>query len=196
MTTPAALTELNAVNIMLSVLGSPPLNTLVGAETNADVAMARNILLEATREVQGRGWHFNTEHDYPLARDLSGYVYLPSNIARADLSQAYASKYDVVVRGTRLYDRKNHTFVFTENLLAEVVVYLDFEEMPAYARNYVTILAARRFQKRAVGSDALDQFTADDEARALVLMTDSDADNADWNVFNNSELAFARYRLL
>lgn len=177
------MTELDAVNLMLSLVGEAPISSL-NVSGLADVAIARAILLEVSREVQERGWGFNIEHnvEYPLS--VEGYIYIPPNILRIDLE----SDQDALVtqRGNRLYDRKNHTYVFDKTLLTRITVMLDFEELPQAARHYITIRAARKFQKRAVSSDNLEKFTQEEETLALAQLNDYDTDVHDYNLFTGS----------
>jgi len=64
----APMTELEAVNAMLSSAGEAPLpvGTDLSTVTNSDVVMALNILRNATRDVQNMGWKFNTEFGFQL----------------------------------------------------------------------------------------------------------------------------------
>ena len=73
MTKPAAMTELEAVNVLLTTIGEAPVNTLTGKQTT-DVAIAQQVLNEVNREVQSRGWHFNTEYDVELIPDTSNNI--------------------------------------------------------------------------------------------------------------------------
>src|SRR5689334_6681077 len=99
-------TELEAVNVLLSTLGESPVNSLSGNLTT-DASLARTKLAEVSKSVQGRGWNFNTDLDYPLTRDSDGYINLPPNIARVELSRRTYPEVMAVQRGMRLYDRKN-----------------------------------------------------------------------------------------
>jgi hypothetical protein len=56
-------TELEAVNTMLSAVGSQPVSSL---DAGAEVAIAKNILRETRREVLSRGWSFNYETEVKL----------------------------------------------------------------------------------------------------------------------------------
>lgn len=58
--------ELDAVNLMLSAIGKSPLTTLAGT-LSKDTTMAVNLLRTATRELQAKGWKFNTEFGYEIA---------------------------------------------------------------------------------------------------------------------------------
>ena len=66
-----------------------------------------------------------------------------------------------------------------------VVVYLDFEELPEAARRYITIRSARIFQDRVVGSNELHAFQQRDELVALVELKDADSNVNDNNIFDN-----------
>lgn len=179
-------TELEAVNEMLRAIGESPVNTISSDEPMApDVDTALRKLRSVSREVQARGWHFNTEIDFPLARDTEGSLTVAPNVLRVD-SVGDSTEFDVVQRGQRLYDRRAHSYVFSKNLKATLVILLAFEEMPEAARNYVTVRAARAFQAGAVGSQVLAGLTAEDEMAALALLLDAEGDTADFNMFTDS----------
>ncbi len=57
--------ELQAVNQILASVGQAPVTTL--EQTNPDVAIAYQTLLEVSREVQAEGWTFNKEGHYEMA---------------------------------------------------------------------------------------------------------------------------------
>jgi len=80
----AMTTELNAVNTILSAVGEPPVTTL-DSQTNADAAIAQNILEEVNREVQTMGWHFNTQHDVEFSPNSDNLIVLPDDVVRIDV---------------------------------------------------------------------------------------------------------------
>lgn len=186
-TTPT--TELEAINTILSVIGESPISSLSDVSAVADAVIAQTTLSEVNRQVQTKGWHFNTEYDYVLAPSVSGEIIVPSNFLRVD---TYGDDQDVDVtqRGTRLYNRKDHTYIFTKSLKCEVVVLLPFDEMPQAARHYVTIKAARIFQSRTVGSDALYQFTAIDERDAMHDLKRAEGISGDYNILTGNPTVF------
>ena len=184
-------TELEAINTMLSTIGESPVNT-VEDTGNVDVVIARQILQSVSREVQARGWHFNTEKNYTITPDSDGYLVLPKTVLKVDTVYPDSSK-DVVVRGSRLYDREKHTYVFTDAVKVDMTVLLTFDELPEVARNYVTIRASRIFQERVVGSDTLQAFNSQDEARAMVSLMEYEADTADLNILSGNHSV---YRIL
>lgn len=181
-TMPPLLTELEAVNVMLSVIGEAPINTLTGAAT-VDVIQAKAILSQVSREVQSIGWHFNIERDYPLVPDINQEINLAANMVRVDADQY--PELDVVQRGLRLYNRKDHTFKFDKTVKVEVIFLLSFEELPQTARQFIVIRAARIFQDRMVGSDVLHGFTAVDEQKALADLKEAEGDTGDYTIFDH-----------
>lgn len=189
--TPPLLTELEAVNVMLSVIGEAPINTLEGAAT-VDVIQAKAILSQVSREVQSVGWHFNTERDYPLLPDVNGNIILASNMVLVDADTE--ADIDVAQRGNKLYDRKNHTFKFTKSIKAEVIYLLSFEELPQVARQFIVVRVARIFQDRMVGSETLHGFSAEDEKKALADLKELEGDTGDYSIFDHWDVARTLWR--
>lgn len=182
-TTPT--TELEAVNLMLSVIGESPLSSLTDVGL-VDAVLARQVLSEVSRTVQSTGWHFNTETDYPLTPELfTGFIQVPLNCLKVDTT-GVDRDVDVVHRGTRLYDRTNHTYAFTKSLKATLVLVLPFDELPETARYYIAVRAARVFQARTVGSDTLYQFSAKDEQDARLAFKKAEGNTADHNILTGS----------
>lgn len=182
MAAPARLTELDAVNLMLAAIGEAPVNTL-NVTGLIDVTTAKTILTNVSREVQMMGWWFNRDRDYEFTPDVNDEIILGSTIYSIDTSPR-SSSYDVVERGGKLYDRKNHTYLFPDvtTLYCDVVFGLDFSELPQAAAWYITVRAARIFQADQVGSDTLHKFTSQHEAEARAFMSQAEGDAEDFNV--------------
>lgn len=190
MTELTATTELDAVNIMLGTIKESPVTTLEDNES-VDAATALSVLREISKMIQSRVWHFNTDTEVTLTRNGDGEVTLPSNCVRVDYAKGHEQyNVDPVQRGTRLYDRKNQTYVFDADPVVDMTVLLSFDELPEPARYYITIKAARVFQRRTLGSETLDSFVEDDELRALVAMMDFDGDTADLNILSGDWSVF------
>lgn len=178
-------TELSAVNTMLRVIGQTRVSSLEGT-LGHDALEARNTLSEISREVQTTGWHFNTETDYPLPRNTEGKIPIPQNALNVDIDPSRYFDYDVVARGAWLYDKKSHSYTFPEDLSAEIVFLLPFEELPEAARRYITIRAARIFQDTEVTEKDLHVYTSQDEAMARIALSAMEAENADANILDNT----------
>lgn len=184
-------TKLDAVNVMLSIIGEAAVNSLSSGLLDAETA--ETILDNITRSVQSTGWSFNEEIGYTLSPDSKGHLNLPANCVRVDLSQTESkyrnSTFDYVQRGSKLYDKINHTYVISDTVVVDMIVLLDFEELPEAARRFITIRASRSFQERVVGSDTLSSLTADDENTAWLDLLHAESDVNDHNIFDDSSVS-------
>jgi hypothetical protein len=100
--------------------------------TNPEISLAESILDSVSREVQGEGWHFNTEINYPFTPDVNGHITVPSNVLQlSDNKTSNLQKYQTVLRDGKLYDKVYHTYVFddSEPVLCDVVWFIDFEDL-------------------------------------------------------------------
>ena len=179
--TVAATTELECINIMLAAIGEAPVNSLTGT-VPVDVRMAQSTLTEVNKQVQSEGWSFNTELDVTLTRDANNNVVLGTDVLRVDAQTHDHPSIDPIQRGLKLYDRKNNTFIFDEDLKCTVVYFRSFDELPEQARSYMTIKAARIFVDRFVSDQSLRTYTEGDEIRARSVLMETDLSNADHNM--------------
>ena len=159
------MNELEAINSMLSVIGEPPVNM---PDENVDAVVARRILHETSRLVQTEGWYFNMEYNFPLTPDVDGFIYVPENMISVNITPLNTvGRVDVIIRGNRLYNLNNHTFVFEPLRYRATVIFIHpFAELPHTAKEYIRVRAGRKFQTDMVGSEALNQFTQMDEFTA------------------------------
>ena len=187
-------TKLEAVNVMLSTIGEAAVNSLSSGLLDAETA--ETILDNVTRSVQTTGWSFNEEVDYTLSPDSDGILNLPANCVRVDLAKSESkyrnANYDYVQRGTKLYDKINHTYAINETVKVDMIITLDFDELPETARRFISIRASRIFQERVVGSETLSRFSDDDENTAWLDLLHTESDVNDYNIFDDS----STYRVL
>lgn len=170
---------------MLSAIGEAPVSSL-NDPSLLDASLAKEVLDQTAVSIQTRGLHCNTDLKLKLIRDaVTNQIVLPTNTAKVDSSDVSAHR-DVVQRGTKLYDRENHTFVFDENITVDIVYLLDFDDLPQHVRRYVMTKASRRFQTRFMGSETLAGFTAQDEQEALIEFERTEAQTEDSNLLTGS----------
>jgi hypothetical protein len=178
-------TELDAVNEMLECISEAPIASL--DTPSFDTAQdALKKLRSVSRLVQARGWHWNSETKYPLLPDTSGFIFLPPNCLRADEIWSGSWQREVALRGSRLYDKMNHTYVFSSAVSADIVFALDWEELPESARQYIMMLAAREFQTTQLGSDSQYRYTQAMVDAAFLVMLDDETESADHNMLTDS----------
>jgi|TARA_B110000483_G_scaffold68811_1_gene85930 hypothetical protein len=183
--------ELQSVNIMLSTIGEAPVNSITGT-TTVDVSTAINILNETSMSIQSQGWNFNTHLNYKsLSIDSNGKVPLPSNCVKADANHSYRYL-NYTIRNGYLYDMDNHTDVFTSApSTVDLVLVQQFSHLPEYARQYITMKAARRFAARFIGDKEITQLIGQDENEALMAFHQADSQEADANMLNGDQNTFS-----
>ena len=165
--------ELEAVNYMLRAIGERPVATLENIPSITKAIMARDTLRDNSRDIQERGWSFNSEEDYPLSPDsTTKEISIPVNALRCDPS---SQTNDYVNRGSRLYNRTDHTYSFDSAVEVNIVFFLPWEEIPESCRKYAKIKAARVFQKQAIGAPDQVSLTEDDETAAYKDFLDSES---------------------
>lgn len=180
------MNELDAVNMALLNAGESPVSTLDGTP-NVNAIQSRQVLWDSSRDVQLEGWHFNTEYNFKLetTRPRPGIIPVPENALRVDVSPYYEQPRDyittdIIMRGDRLYDLKNHTDRFSHDVYVTIVYYLPFEQLPEAARYYVAIKAARRLRQSITGGDdGMGSISQLDENRARASLMREDTQGVD-----------------
>ena len=167
-----ATQELPAINQILSSCGQAPVTTL--DQTNPEVAIAYDTLLQVNREVQAEGWTFNKEYHYEFTPDTNDEVLIPSNILQLKLTENAANvDFDGVRRSGKLYDRQHHRYTWGEHSTIEcdIVWEFDWVDLPQPIQDYVTARAATIVSQRIVGDNTQYQMLQQQEglSRALAL---------------------------
>ena len=181
MTTPSTIsldTELSAVNSILGSIGQSPVTSL--DFTNPEISFIHNLLREVNVDVQNEGWSFNTEYHVTYSPDTNGYFVIPPNVIRFDVHDNQNIKTtDVVKRNGRLYDKYNHTDVFTADLDLDVVTLYEFSDLPSVFQRYITYRAAGRAAAQLVVNPQLVQLLGSQEAQARAACMEYECDQGD-----------------
>lgn len=178
-------TELQAVNVLLATIGESPVNTLETAEQPQEAVIARTILNETSTTVQSEGWNFNTQRHFKLTPDIGGRLVVPNNCIQI-APVAPTQHAEVALRGNKVFNREINSFTFKAPVWVDMIVLLDFTELPQTAHRYITAKAARLFQQRFVGSQTLDTYAREEEARARAALLRDDALSAGYNMLTDS----------
>jgi|DEB0MinimDraft_4_1074332.scaffolds.fasta_scaffold16746_2 hypothetical protein len=180
-------TKLDAVNQMLSYIGSSAVNTI--DNDNPEIYSAVSILDEVTRSVLSEGWDFNSEQKYPFNPDsVTGEISIPSNLLYFEANlEEHTNDYQLVVRDGKMYDKKDHTYVFTEQVKCDVVWSTEFEDLPQAFKEYVTARAGRNFQARFVGSKETYELIVQDEQLLRAACIEYDTRTSNPNVFGTRD---------
>ena len=184
MSAPSPQTRLEAINTMLGAVWETPVSSLT-ATGIASVSLAVRIFDSTLRSVLSRGWAFNTEHEYPLSIDVNGKCPLPENTLSVD-PDGDSAYINGVQRGSFLYDRGEHTFLFpnVDTVYATIILGLDYTDIPETAKEYVTMLATRRFRAEYLQQPEGEATSA--EIEALRNLEETEADTGDHNVLTGN----------
>lgn len=181
--------ELDAVNEMLESIGQTQVSSLANSGIG-DVNTAYAMLLRVTRAVQLVGYDFNTDEAYPLSPDLNGIIKVPEGVLRIDPSDPTSS-----LKRRRhpdgyfaIWDGDNRSWTHVSPVDFRIIWGFPFDDMPESARSYATMRAARRFQKRIIGSDSLDGYNAEDEQAAWMVLQRDERANRDTNLFRRNAI--------
>ena len=175
-------TELSAVNNILGAIGQAPLTEL--NFENPEVSFIFNLLRDANVDTQAEGWHFNTEKhvEYPINSD--GKIPIPNDILSLDLHDNYARRtMDLVRRKGFLYDKIDHTDVFTSNLVLDVVKLYAFEDLPIVFRRYITYRASRMAATQLVANPQLVKLLGVQEQQSRAALQEYECNQADHSMF-------------
>lgn len=183
MTKPASMTELEAVNVLLTTIGEAPVNTLDGNQVT-DVSVAKQVLNEVSREVQAQGWHFNTEEGVELTPDQFNNIIVPADVARIE-----AQDYNTVIREERLFNLDDRTLTFASKIKVDIVYYQDFFLLPQPAKKYITTRAARIYSDRMLNSEIIHKMTSRDEQKALIDLKEFEGDTGNYNMMDSYAVA-------
>ncbi len=168
-------TELDAVNQMLAAIGEAPVSDLTITES-VDVADALDVLRIVDTLVQSHGWEWNRDYQFRINPDNDGFLQIPNRTLK--IEKAYrvysgsstGTPIKIVQRGTRLYDPINHTFVFTDGMLLDIVTRQLWTDMPEPARMAIASIASRIFQAQKQGSATVDSMLGQVASRAEALL--------------------------
>ena len=189
------LTELNAVNSVLAAIGQSPVTTL--DFENPETSFVYNLIQECSRDIQDEGWVFNRESVYPLTPNAEGFIMIPSNVLRMDVSHndVYRNS-DVIKRDGKLYDKLNHTFIFLQKTIYFDMVWLfPLTDLPSVFQRYITNTAARRAAIQMVDNPQLAQLLQTQEGQSRAACMEYEANQGDYNYMDlQPNTAYNPYR--
>lgn len=144
-------TNLQVVNKCLATMGEAPLNSL--SEVHGFRGAALRCLNEADQQTQSRGWWYNTEERELTPSPDDGSIYLPGDVTRVSFGFVSVTGVDCgqwqgryVQRGRRLYDVVDGTYAITENLRAQIIRRIPYNEVPDCVAELIAAAAVLKFQ--------------------------------------------------
>jgi hypothetical protein len=183
------LTKLEAVNECLAAIGEAPVTSLAG-DLPLDAELAEKEVDRCDREVQARGWSFNSDFDVSLEPDGSNEIVLDAAVLRVE---AVLRSVDIAIRGGKLYDLVEQSFTFTSPVRVNQVVALSFDDLPQVAREYIAKRAARKFAEKALAGPQ--PTLRDDEREAKAALLRNDARTRDLRISDTASVGRITHRV-
>ena len=183
-----ATAELPAINQILSSCGQAPVTTL--NQTNPDVAIAYDTLLQVSREVQAEGWTFNKEYHYEFSTDSNNEIPIPNNILQIKLTEnSQNTEYDGIRRSGKLYDRQHHTYKWKDydTWECDVIWEFDWIDLPQPIQDFIVSRAATIVSSRVIGDPNQHQMLQQQEAYTRALAIEYETEQGQFTFFGHPQ---------
>ena len=200
-------TELSSVNSILGAIGQSPVSRLYQKDSgelvyiNPEISFVHQLLMEVDTDVQNEGWVYNREENYPLIPDVDGFLYVPPNVLRMDVSKGQVyRKHDVVQRDGKIYCKNHHTYKFDGQLNFDITWKFPYEDLPSVFQRYITLRASGRAATQLVANPQLVQLLGTQEAQARAACVEYECNQGDHTFFGSPDgsayRAYQPYRTL
>ena len=183
-----ATAELPAINQILSSCGQAPVTTL--DQTNPDVAIAYDTLLQVSREVQAEGWTFNKEYHYEMTPDTDDEIPIANNILQIKLSENSNNvEYSGIRRNGKLYDRQHHTYKWKDfsPVKCDIVWEFDWIDLPQPVQDYITSRSSALVSQRIIGDTNQYQMLQQQEVLARAMALEYDTQQGQYTFFGHPQ---------
>ena len=179
-------TELSEVNKVMRFIGEAPVTAL---NSNSLASECVRLLRDTDKELQGRGWWFNTETDVELTANVSGQLTVPTDALSVELND-YATRIKTVAGARHLYDLKEKSYTSWSGAVKAKVIYertlIDTpQKYLEYLSIRVAILLTELYPQSGVDIQRLPKM--EQELRAY--FKDREFDEANYSVFDNYDAA-------
>ncbi|ATN92932.1 tail protein [Ralstonia phage RPSC1] len=162
-------------------MGEAPVNTLEG-DGNVDAMSARALLAAVSAEKQDRGWVFNVDEDFQMMPDVFSQqvVWSPSYLRIITPSGT-----PYVNREGFVYDRLARTDRFPGPFTVTMTEEVPFEQLPFCFRQWITYVAAKRFNANNYGDPGIDAELSQRITTAEQAVQEFDIDYGGYNMFTS-----------
>jgi hypothetical protein len=195
------VTKIDAVNQVLSAIGSVGISSDEELEWNVDAGEADKLVDIMSQQVQtnqGKGWWFNRESFHKLTPDpVTGAVVVPNNTISAFIKRGHLGVKSVSLRGTQFFDSETLGYDMSSLVNSAgvieciLIVTLEFEFLPVSVKKAISD-AARFWVVNDKEGDKLKMEALKQAANASYISVQSeDASQRRRNMLNNNGIATA-----
>lgn len=178
--------ELDAVNMLLRLIGSSPVNDL---ETpHPDVANARTTLDRMRKQLQRKSWWFNTDYGVELQPNTQGYIEIPKTYNTIVFECG-----EYVVRSGKVYDKTIQSAKINKVVKVHLIVHiLDWDDLPKTAQDYCAYQAGSQFIRDELEDPSKSQQLDTDAVKSYVQLKNEDLVSNNYNMFSKARVVKAR----
>ena len=172
-------TELEAVNHVLSQVGVAPVDDL--SSTLPDIVTAQSRLREASLWLQKKGWWFNKLLGVEIEpSEVESEIILPEGTLKIIASYPQF----VIERGGKAYDTTRQTYIFDQALTLDVVVFLEWTELPSSVQDCAVYRASYQHVIHELEDQNKAQVMAVDYEAAFIEMKKEDIEIKQRNAYS------------
>ena len=172
-------TELDLINTCITSTGQALLNT---AEPNhPQVQLALFLMKNRINTVSSKEWYFNRERG-TLAVDVDGFVFVPDTVATF-LSDDPFDNFQI--RGNRLFDMNNSTYVIGKNVTGKLIRVLPFSEYPLEVQAYIMYDTLLEFSQTYDVDPIKIQIAESNRDEAQLTMNEKETMQSNVNMLDN-----------
>lgn len=171
-------TKIDAINEILSLVG---INTVASLDdpVRQDVIAAEETLNQTLKHIATQNNYYNRYEEVEYTPDVNGYIYVPNDVYDAELIDPTRQ---AVIKGDRIFNITDKTFVWTKKEKFEVTYYLDFTDLPEVVMRYVIYASARTLYLKLFGPSAHLQVLAAESKLAYDVWQRWEYDSMDGNM--------------
>lgn len=180
------MNELEALNMLLRLIGSSPVNNV--DTPHPDAANAKTTLNRIRRQAQRREWWFNLDYNVTLEPDDRQEIILPETYSTV----VFQDK-NLIKRGKYVYNKITQSNKHTTSVLAcRVCMVLDWDDMPEVVQEYCAYLAASHFVRDELEDPQKEADLEKSAAQVLIDVRKQDLAEGQYNMFGKARVVAAR----
>jgi len=174
--------RLDIINAALGASGVSPVTTY--DSTHPDVLIVDPVINKVSKQVQKKGWWFNTDYKLGLLPDVNGKVLIPATTLKIDPSD---TTLPYTKRGNYLYDPVLHTFALSKTVEVNIVWLLDIADLPESAALYILERVVHEFYVNDDGDMQKAKVMEDRKKMAWIELKNDELANRDINSRNRPQ---------
>lgn len=180
------MSELEALNMLLRLIGSPPVNDVT--TNHPDAANARATLNRQRNQLQKRGWWYNLDYNLIYQPDIDGRIRIADEITTIIMEDK-----SLIKRGKFLYDKQTQTYNIGVSVCAyRTVRVLDWDDMPDVMQDYVAYKAGVQFVRDELEDAGKERSVEIDAQRAELAVKKQDLEEGRYNIRLQARVLRAR----